>query len=213
MKNAHIYSKGSKTPPKRARRQPQQRRARETVEAVLEAVVRIVKRNGIKAVTTNRVAEVAGVSIGSVYQYFPDKRAMFVALHQRHIEEVDRLVNRTVVEHADAPVAELIWAITGALVDAHADDCEFSRVIFSQIPHRPEGTQDFAVRLHGMFRLALASKNRELKRHGDLDKTVFIVTNMIDSLAHGVALRRPPRLSLAAAKEEAVRAIMAYLRA
>jgi AcrR family transcriptional regulator len=71
----------SKTLKKAVRRQPQQRRARQTVEAVLEAVVRIVKRDGMKAVTTNRVAEVAGVSIGSVNQYFPDKRAMFVALH------------------------------------------------------------------------------------------------------------------------------------
>jgi AcrR family transcriptional regulator len=203
----------SKTLKKPARRQPQQRRARQTVEAVLEAVVRIVKRGGIKAVTTNRVAEVAGVSIGSVYQYFPDKRAMFVALHERHIEEVDLLVNRTVVEHAGSPIAELIRAIIDALVDAHAAYPEFSGVIFSQIPHRPEGTQDFAVRLHRMFRLALASKARELKKHGDLDKTAFIVANMVDSLAHGAALRRPPRVSLAAAKEEAVRAVLAYLRA
>jgi len=47
------------------------------VEAVLDAVMRIVKRDGIKAVTTNRVAEVAGASIGSVYHYFSDKRAIF----------------------------------------------------------------------------------------------------------------------------------------
>lgn len=50
------------------RRQPKQRRARQTVEAVLDAVVRVLKRDGVKAVTTNRVAEVAGVSIGSVGQ-------------------------------------------------------------------------------------------------------------------------------------------------
>jgi hypothetical protein len=52
------------------RREPRQRRARVTVEAVLDAVVRILKREGFEALTTNRIAEVAGVSIGSVYQYF-----------------------------------------------------------------------------------------------------------------------------------------------
>jgi len=196
---------------RQARRQPKQRRARETLEAVLEAVVRIVKRQGIKAVTTNRVAEVAGVSIGSVYQYFPDKRALFVALHQRHLDEIDRLVNRTIIDHAHTPLPELVRAIFNAMVDAHAGDPEYSRVIFTEIPHKPEGNLDFAVRLHGTFRLALASKARELKRHIDLDKAVFIVANMIDSLAHSAALRRPQGLPLIAAKEEAVRAILAYL--
>jgi len=201
----------SKTLKKAVRRQPQQRRARQTVEAVLEAVVRIVKRDGIKAVTTNRVAEIAGVSIGSVYQYFPDKRAMFVALHQRHIEEIDRLMNRTIVEHAHSSLAGLIRAVFDAMIDAHASDPEYSGVIFSEIPHRPEGTHDFAVRLHGVFRLALASKSSELKGHRDLDKATFVVANMIDALAHGAVLRRPPGLSLAAAKEEAVRAVLTYL--
>ena len=61
------------------RREPKQRRSRETVEAVLEAVQRVLKRHGVEAITTNRIAEAAGVSIGSLYQYFPDKRAIFTA--------------------------------------------------------------------------------------------------------------------------------------
>ena len=48
------------------RKEPRQRRARDTVEAVLDAVVRILKREGFEAVTTNRIAEVAGVSFGSI---------------------------------------------------------------------------------------------------------------------------------------------------
>jgi DNA-binding transcriptional regulator YbjK len=60
-----------------ARRRPKQRRARQTVEAVLDAVAKVLKRDGVKAVTTNRIAEVAGVSIGSVYQYFPDTRDLY----------------------------------------------------------------------------------------------------------------------------------------
>src|SRR5271154_3205851 len=100
------------------RRQPKQRRARQTVEAVLDAVVRILKREGVKAVTTNRVAEVAGVSIGSVYQYFPDKRAIFVALHERHIQEIDRLVEAKLVENATSSLEKLIRAMIEAMIDA-----------------------------------------------------------------------------------------------
>src|SRR5580658_5824215 len=85
------------------RRRPKQRRARQTVEAVLDAVVRLLKRDGSKAITTNRIAEAAGVSIGSVYQYFPDKRAIFAALHDRHAEAMARLVDGALVTHAASP--------------------------------------------------------------------------------------------------------------
>src|SRR6202453_5089907 len=101
------------------RRRPQQRRARQTVDAVLDAVARILKREGMKAVTTNRIAEVAGVSIGSVYQYFPDKRAIFVALHERHIQEIDRLVEAKLVENATSSLDALMRAVIEAMIDAH----------------------------------------------------------------------------------------------
>ena len=195
-----------------ARRRPVQRRARHTVEAILDAVVRILKREGAKAVTTNRIAEVAGVSIGSLYQYFPDKRAIFIALHQRHIEEIDRIVEDTLLDHADSSMDRLLSAMVEAMVEAHTGDPELYEALMNEVPHRAEGTKDFSVRLHGAFRLAIAARARELKRGRDLDKVVFVVTHMVDSLSHGAVLRRPPGVSLAEAKKEAVRAVLAYLQ-
>jgi AcrR family transcriptional regulator len=183
------------------------------VEAVLDAVIKILKREGFQAVTTNRVAEVAGVSIGSVYQYFPDKRAIFAALHERHVEEIDRLVANTLMEHAASPLDTLMRAMIEAMVDAHTADPELYDLLSSEVPHRTEGTHDFAVRLHGAFRLAIASRAEEFKAPRDLDRVVFVVTHMVEALSHGAVLRRPARLSLAAAKEEAVRAVLAYLHA
>jgi AcrR family transcriptional regulator len=195
------------------RREPQQRRARQTVEAVLDAVIKILKRQGFEAVTTNRIAEVAGVSIGSVYQYFPDKRAIFAALHERHIQEIDRLVETKLMEHAASPLDTLMRAMIEAMVDAHASDPELYELLLTEVPHRAEGTRDFAVRLHGAFRLAIASRSDEFKTRRDLEMVVFVVTHMVEALSHGAVLRRPARLSLAAAKEEAVRAVLAYLHA
>jgi AcrR family transcriptional regulator len=196
-----------------ARRRPKQRRARQTVEAVLDAVARVLKRDGVKAVTTNRIAEVAGVSIGSVYQYFPDKRAIFIALHQRHIEQIDRMVETKLIEHAESSLDDLIRAMVEAMVEAHTTDPQLYELLMTEVPHRAEGTRDFAVRLHGAFRLAISSRAHELKTRRDLDKVVFVVTHMVESLSHGAVLQRPPSLSLAAAKEEAVRAVLSYLRA
>src|SRR5271155_1171645 len=155
------------------RRQPTQRRARQTVDAVFDAVVRVLKREGLQAVTTNRVAEVAGVSIGSVYQYFPDKRAIFVALHQRHIEEIDRMVERKLIEHARSSLDELIAAMIEGMIDAHSDDPELYEMLFTEVPHRADGARDFAVRLHGAFLLAISSKAQELKKGRNLDRVVF----------------------------------------
>lgn len=199
-----------KSPP---RRQPKQRRAQQTVEAVLDAVTRVLKRGGVGAVTTNRIAEVAGVSIGSVYQYFPDKRAIFIALHERHVEQIGRLIESTLVAHATSPLAELMRALIEAMVEAHATDPELYDLLLTEVPHRADGARDFEGRFRGVLRLALASRAHELAAPLKLDRTLFVLSHMIEALAHAAVLRRPPRLSLTAAKEEAVRAVLAYLRA
>ncbi|HEY1551609.1 MAG TPA: TetR/AcrR family transcriptional regulator [Kofleriaceae bacterium] len=189
------------------RRAPQQRRAVATVDAIMDAVVRIAKRSGVDAVTTNRIAEVAGVSVGSVYQYFPDKRAIFVALHDRHVEQIGRLVESTLVAHADASLEVMLRALLEALIDAHAPDPELYALLDAELPHRGAGAES----LRGALQLAIASHMPAKRR--DLERTLFVVTHMIDAFAHGVVAGRPRGLSIAAAKDEAVRAILAYLRA
>lgn len=193
------------------RRRPRQRRARQTVVAILDAAVRLMKRKSRGSLTTNRIAEIAGVSIGSVYQYFPDKSSIFIALHQRHVEEIDRLIAATLIEHAASPLDTFVRAVIEAMIEAHTRDPELYELLRHEVPHRAGGAQDFSVRLHGVFRLALASRGHECSKSRDLDTAAFIVTHMVDSLAHGAILRRPRGLSLRAAKEEAVRAVLAYL--
>ena len=168
----------------RKRRRPKQRRARQTVEAVLDAVVRVLKREGLRAVTTNRIAEAAGVSIGSVYQYFPDKQAIFVALHQRHIDQIDRMVQSKLVEHSVSPLDELIQAMIEGMIDAHTSDPELYELLATEVPHRADGTRDFSARLHGAFRLALSSRAHELKKGHNLDTLVFVV-DIIDAFKQG----------------------------
>ncbi|TMZ52891.1 TetR/AcrR family transcriptional regulator, partial [Klebsiella pneumoniae] len=68
------------------RKTPRQQRSRETVAAILEAAAQLFQRHGYTATTTNKIAERAGVSIGSLYQYFPNKEALLAALAQEHLE-------------------------------------------------------------------------------------------------------------------------------
>jgi AcrR family transcriptional regulator len=191
------------------RRDPKQLRSRQTVEVILDAVVRVLKRDGAPAVTTNRIAEVAGVSIGSVYQYFPDKRAIYTALHDRHSDEMSRLVERTLVEHAAASLATLLRALVEAMIEAHATDPALHELL-REVPH-DDGARDLPTRLRGALRLAISSRASRTPR--DLERSLFVLTHMIDALSHAAVHKRPPKLSLAAAKEEAVRAVLAYVRA
>lgn len=98
-----------------------------------------------------------------------------------------------------------------AMIDAHKEDPELYELLHSEVPHKAEGTRDFAVRLHSAFRLAIAARAHELRPDRDLDTVVFIVTQMVDALSHGAALSRPRGISLTTAKEATVRAVLSYV--
>ena len=75
-----------------------QERSRSTVNALIEATARILKKDGYDQASTNRIAEVAGVGIGSLYQYFPSKEALVAAVIDRHIREVSEVTRSALVK-------------------------------------------------------------------------------------------------------------------
>src|ERR1700683_1181813 len=113
LMKAHIcvYTLVVKRNPRRSsirRRKPTQERAKLTVDAMLDAAVKLLKRGGASSITTNRIAETAGVRIGSVDQYFPNKSALFVALHERHIDLVDEVIRRKMTECIASSLEHLV---------------------------------------------------------------------------------------------------------
>ncbi|HTJ42678.1 MAG TPA: TetR/AcrR family transcriptional regulator [Kofleriaceae bacterium] len=98
-------------PPTAPRRAPRQDRARVTCDAILIAAERVLERDGVAHLTTNRVAEVAGVSIGSVYQYYPNKQALVAALIERNNGEMITLVRDQLALHPASPPEVAVVAI------------------------------------------------------------------------------------------------------
>jgi AcrR family transcriptional regulator len=194
------------------RRVPTQERAQVTVEAMLDAAIRLLKQEGASSITTNRIAETAGVSIGSVYQYFPNKRAIFIALHERHIRQVDGVLQRCLAEGSDATLEELIASLLLGMIQLHDADPELSELLHTEVPQSAEGTPGLAVRLYTPLRKALAARSRELGRVGNLDMQSFLLSNMVETFGHAIILRRPAGLSMARARAETLRAILAYLK-
>src|SRR6516165_7192502 len=75
-----------------------QERSRLTVEALIEATARILTKDGYDRASTNRIAEAAGVSIGSLYQYFPSKEALVAGVIDRHTQEVAEVTRKAMVK-------------------------------------------------------------------------------------------------------------------
>ncbi|MEZ4233552.1 MAG: TetR/AcrR family transcriptional regulator [Polyangiaceae bacterium] len=179
----------------RMRRVPRQGRSRETVRAVLDAVPRVIRREGLDALTTNRIAEAAGVSIGSLYQYFPDKRSIFSALHERHVEDVGRVIDRVVAERSGS-LDEFTRGLVEGLADLHAAEPELHELVSEQVPEGPLGLRRA---LRATFERVTAS-----------ERMLFVLPNVIEALVHGIP-QRPPPFAVASVREEAVQTVLSCL--
>ncbi|MEO8877381.1 MAG: TetR/AcrR family transcriptional regulator [Polyangiaceae bacterium] len=118
----------------RPRKLPTQARAQETVEAILAATKRVLVRDGYEKTTTNRVAEVAGVSIGSLYQYFPSKEALVTALIERHLATMlEVLASTYTASNQTMTIAETARSVIRAAFAAHRVNPKLHRVLLEQM--------------------------------------------------------------------------------
>ena len=190
------------------RREPKQQRSRHTVDAVLEAVQLVVKRHGAQAITTNRIAEVAGVSIGSLYQYFPDKRAIFTALHDGHVDDVRQVIEQTTSACASATMEEFTRELVNGLVNVHTEFGELHEVVSSSVP---ESALGFKNALHHTFGRVLSRADQERYSLDERERMLFVLPRMVESLVHGAAHQARADLSRDGAGSEAIRTVLVYV--
>src|SRR5215831_15167776 len=104
------------------RKQASQQRSRATVDALIEATARILVREGFDKASTNRIAEQAGVSVGSLYQYYPSKEALVAAVIERHNRDLMQVVRAALADIAALTLEQAIRRIVTAAIDAHRLD-------------------------------------------------------------------------------------------
>ncbi|MGE2832417.1 TetR/AcrR family transcriptional regulator [Mycobacterium sp. SMC-4] len=117
------------------RRTPRQRRSRETVATLVEAAAQVFSREGMNA-TSNRIAARAGLSIGTLYQYFPDKTALLRAVAARHVRDADRRLSEVFDRlRDDAPPFDVAMRmLVEAVVDLHRDRPRLHAVLHRMVP-------------------------------------------------------------------------------
>ncbi len=116
------------------RKNPVQRRSRETVAVIFEAAAQVFSLNGYAATTTDRIAERAGVSIGSLYQYFSNKDAILLGLVERHLEEGQAFVADLLkdIQKEGQIGPEMTGRFIETAIAQHSIDPALHRVLFEE---------------------------------------------------------------------------------
>lgn len=193
---------------RRKRREPQQSRSQVTVEAILDSVSRVIREQGAAALTTNRIADTAGVSIGTLYQYFANKQDIFNALHERQFGRMAERVKEALVATEGSSLDDLLVLLIDEVIAERLEDPDMHRFLATTVPRRSETK---AHPLFEAFFLAVSAHRDELRRDCDLNRFVFVLSHMIESLANATVLSRPSSVTLEDARASAISAIRAVV--
>lgn len=193
-----------------------QERSRSTVDALLEATARVLVKEGYDRASTNRIAEVAGVSIGSLYQYFPSKEALVAAVIDRHTQEVSQVTRNAVVKAAAGPIEVAAREFVSVAIDAHRVNPKLHGVLAEQIPHvgRLKNIEANVREGYALVRGYLEAHRDEIDV-ADLDLAAFVLVTVVEALTHAAVLRRPDLLSDGKARhfvDDVTRLVVRYLR-
>ena len=109
---------------------PRQARSEATVAAIFEATIQLLLTDGMRRLTTTRVAARAGVSVGTLYQYFPHKEALLFGLLQRHVEAVAVAVEAAALGLRTKPLAAIAEGLVLAYVDAKISEPAAARALY-----------------------------------------------------------------------------------
>jgi AcrR family transcriptional regulator len=167
------------------RKSPNQDRAKATVAAILDATARILAEDGFEAVNTNRVAEVAGVSIGSLYQYFPNKGALVGAVAVRHTEAMVAIVAAGVRAAADDHLPDLVKTLIRSIMQAQAENPKLRRAIIEELPQigRPARLAELKRNIQRSVEALLTARHCRIKVK-DISMAAFVIVNTVEHLTH-----------------------------
>lgn len=205
-----VKAKSPKTARKRAirRRAPVQERSRQLVDDVLQAAAQVVAEVGFERASTNKIARRAGVSVGSIYQYFPDKDALMGALIDNRTQRLEKMITRRMMSMMGSPFPETAEAILRTFVEFVEAEPRLMRIMLEQLPHMREGQQFNLIeqRVQQVAKTYLMQYAEELQVE-DVDAVSFVSMAAMAILGIRIALDLPRNVS----RERAIRSTITML--
>jgi AcrR family transcriptional regulator len=194
------------------RKSPRQARARATLDAILTAAAQVLEEVGYERANVNRIAERAGVSIGSLYQYFPTKEALVAAVIQRHSSEMIAFFQRDLPSLGLLPPREAIREIVRRSLQAYAHQPKLRKVIQEEVPRveiflrSQEFDDQLAVMCAGYLEF-----HRAHVRPTDHALAVKILTTAVEGVARRFVVEDARRLTDDDLAEEVTQLVARYL--
>jgi len=198
--------------PTRPRKTAKQERSQATVDAILEAAARLFAEGGLDAVNTNQIAELAGVSVGSLYQYFPSKAAILGELIDRHAEQTIGRLTATLAEVGSRQPEAALREIVEILLEADTIDLNLHRVLLDKLPDAGRVEQR-----HGELRAMIAAVRPVLDamrgelRVSDPEVAAVVIVHALEAVTNAVVFELPHRLRDAALVDEITALACRYL--
>ena len=164
------------------------------VERILDAAQEVLISHGYDGASTNRIAEAAGISPGSLYQYFPNKDAIAAAVIDRYSDALSARVAATVAERLDQPAPDYVRSSIAALLDALDVHPAFLRAVMEQTPRLGVSSKLVAFEQRiGELTLAYLTLNRhQLRPDVAFDTASWMLVRMVEHLTVRYILDQPP---------------------
>lgn len=195
-----------------SRKTPRQERSRQTVKVILDATAQVLVKRGYEGTTTGAVVGRAGVSIGTLYQYFPNKESLVAALIGAHVTDVLALVETALRETSNAPIEVMLRAVIRASLDAHRLQPDLHKVFAEQVPH--EGLLGEAMKVNEQIAQLLQSdllRRIEGMTQQRTRMIAFVLETVIEALTHRAIIEGPHWLSTGLLEKEALALLITYV--
>lgn len=194
-------------PQQQARRAPQQDRSRAMVERILGAGREVLLERGYERTSTSRIAKQAGISPGSLYQYFPNKEAVLTEVLDRYVEDLHHRITDAFM--ANLTDADIVPRTITALLDALEAQAPLLRVLYEQLPHTADKQRnEFVRRVQDLVTTALLFQGAPPDR--PTDTIAWTLVRTIEAVTVNYVLD-PPLLDRATVIDELTHLVLSYL--
>jgi AcrR family transcriptional regulator len=181
------------------------------VDAILDATARVLVKDGYEGTTTNRVAALAGVSVGSLYQYFPNREALVAGVIDRHCEQMEAVFQSKIASLVGASIPVAARELIQLLIESHALNPKLHRVLMEQVPRvgKLARMRQMTDQVGSFVRAFLEPRRREI-RPRNLDLAVFVVVTATHALGHALSVEQARPVS-ADTIDELTTLVVSYL--
>lgn len=195
------------------RKQPAQARSRATVDAIIKAGAQVLAEKGRAGFNTNKVAEVAGVSIGSLYQYFPNKLILIDAIRRRHLDDVLAVLARAeeTAQRAGS-VQQLAENLVQGMIAVHTLQPALHKVLLDEAPRYDGSTPTqaaFEAEYERRYQAVVVTSIGRAKKAGH-EVVAQVLAGAMEGVIHSAA--RSGSLKSPKLKRELVRLVAGYLQ-